>query len=417
MPTPLEAAGAAFSVRKNVARLLVPPDDGRLRPLDGLRALSVLWVILFHAGWYARFVLPASAWLSLYDSRWLVPMWRGDFGVDVFFVLSGFLIGGVLLDEEARSGDIELVRFYVRRALRLWPALLVVAAAKLASDDPMRFSVWANVLYVNDFLPVLGVVLGWTWSLSLEEQFYLVFPLLVFGLAELPTRRRFAALALLAAALVAVAAGVVVTEGVRAFDADVVANADMGRWAWAFDVFYDKPWMRAGALVVGVASAVVYRTPSWMAALGAGGGATALGVALALAVGALATHWPLVTHADRALEVAYLASFRTAFACAVAFVLLVSVSGHRVGDALARPLSSRLLYPVSQLAYSAYLVNPLVTIFVGDHTPARLLARPSVLALLAPCDLVGTLGVASLIHLAVERPFMNLRPQSREHAT
>jgi len=150
---------SAFSLRRNAARIFVPP-PGHLRPLDGLRALSVLWVVLFHAGWYARFSLPPLGWIALAFSPWMLPIWRGDFGVDLFFVLSGFLIAGMLLDEQAKTGRIALGFFYVRRLLRLWPALLFVAGVELLTDDPHRHMVWANVLYVNDFVSVSVVALG-----------------------------------------------------------------------------------------------------------------------------------------------------------------------------------------------------------------------------------------------------------------
>ena len=68
----------AFSLRQNLRRLVVPP-PGHLSPLDGLRALSILWVVLFHAGWYSRFSLPAVTFLPLIGARWMLPFWRGDF--------------------------------------------------------------------------------------------------------------------------------------------------------------------------------------------------------------------------------------------------------------------------------------------------------------------------------------------------
>jgi peptidoglycan/LPS O-acetylase OafA/YrhL len=401
---------AAFSLRRNLARIFVPP-PGHLRPLDGLRALSVLWVVLFHAGWYARFSLPLESWAKLAFSPWMLPIWRGDFGVDLFFVLSGFLIAGMLLDEHDRDGHVALGLFYVRRLLRLWPALLLVAGLELFTDDPHRYMVWANVLYVNDFVPVGLVALGWTWSLAIEEQFYLVCPWLLRAVYPLRTRDRLAVMAALLATLVGIAAWVVVKNDIRPWDAEVVGQLDMGRWGFAFDVFYDKPWMRAGALLAGVTAAILFREPVFMDALARGGWLTGGLVVAAGAAMAMATHWQMVLGESRTVEIVYLATFRTVFGVGAAFLLLVTLSSHSIGEGLARALSWRALFPFSQLAYAAYLVNPMVTMFVGRMLQREVAHGEEPLHLLVPWDLIGTFGCAAVIHVLVERPGMELRPR------
>ena len=145
----------------------------RLRSLDGLRALAVSMVFVPH-------VVPGE-----------LP--GGALGVSLFFALSGYLITTILLEERDRTREISLRRFYARRALRLYPALIVVVvAATIAAwaqdvGDPIPDAL-AALLYLTDFYAQFDVHLNLllhTWSLAVEEQFYLLWPaVLVAGLAR-----------------------------------------------------------------------------------------------------------------------------------------------------------------------------------------------------------------------------------------
>lgn len=158
--------------------------------IDGLRAFAVLSVMAFH-------LLPAS-----------LP--GGWFGVDVFFVISGFLITALLLAEYRRErGRINLVGFWFARARRLLPALFVVLAAVLVGATFLTVTGRTGNV-AGDVLATLGYVANWrfvlgdeayfgqvaspsplrhAWSLAVEEQFYLVYPLLLIGLLALIRRR------------------------------------------------------------------------------------------------------------------------------------------------------------------------------------------------------------------------------------
>ncbi len=168
--------------------------QSRWSALDGVRALAVTGVILYHAG---------VSWIP-----------GGLLGVDVFFVLSGFLITSLLLREVRAGGRIDLRAFWARRARRLLPALLLVliAVSLWVALDPtqdirsVRADVTSSLFYVANWRfafshqgyfaaaqtpsPVLHL-----WSLGVEEQFYLLWPLLVagaVGVARLARRKRVA---------------------------------------------------------------------------------------------------------------------------------------------------------------------------------------------------------------------------------
>ena len=139
--------------------------------LDGLRALAIFWVLNFHSG---------GVFGEIFSKR------GGWAGVDAFFVISGFLITGILLKEQSKTETISLKNFYARRALRLMPAYVLFIA----------ITCLINPMHCNHLLPAAGIAaiymcdydlaMGWgnvlgsgmevAWSLSVEEKFYLIWP-------------------------------------------------------------------------------------------------------------------------------------------------------------------------------------------------------------------------------------------------
>lgn len=406
----------AFSLRRN-ARALVTPQAGHLRPLDGLRALSIVWVVLFHVGWYTPPVLSTQAYVGLLTAKWMLPLWRGDFGVDVFFALSGILIAGMLIDERAASGRLALGLFYARRLLRLWPALVAALLLDVALIHDHPDMTWANLLYVSNFLPIQHTGMGWTWSLAIEEQFYLACPWLITAMAGLRARGRVAVLGLVLVGLAGLAAAIVVHGGFHAIDAEIVITRKLEQWATGFDTLYSKPWMRAGPLLAGVGAAYVLRTPRVMDALARARVLPAVGLVVALCLAGAATQWDLFASVPRGLEVTYLATFRTVFGLSVAYVAVLALSQNPAGRALGRLLSARALYPIAQLSYAAYLLNPIATQLVHRAmAPWVHDGGWQAIAMLAPLDMAATFGGATVLHLLIERPFMQMRPRAATDA-
>ena len=148
--------------------------------LDGLRAFSILAVILGHSAWATSAHLTGN---SLYRS-----FANGGSGVAVFFVLSGFLITNILLKEFDRTGDISLRRFYFRRSMRIFPAFYlylavigILWAVHRIPEEPRSFAI--SGLYLWSLIPnAHGYFLQHSWSLSIEEVFYLFWPLLLVTL-------------------------------------------------------------------------------------------------------------------------------------------------------------------------------------------------------------------------------------------
>ncbi len=383
--------------------------------LDGLRALSVSWVVAFHVFFFAYGVFDARGVAFLVQNHVGHILFRGELGVDVFFVLSGYLIAGSLFEEAERSGRFSVRRFYVRRAMRLFPAyalamgLHVALLSDVTSFGPPR-NLWANALYVNNFLPVVDMPMVWTWSLAIEEQFYLVFPWIALVLVRHAPARRTAALAILVAVFVVIPTAIAIRHGLGHKDVDLALDGDLARWIRAFDLVYDKPYTRAGALLAGVLAVHLRRTTDVVGALGR----HRLIAWLLVVVAALAIGWALFPLTPRPfVDRLHVGASRTLFALAVGYFILLAQSTHVVGRAVDWVLSSRALYPVGQLAYSAYLLNPIVVFWLTRRGPPP----PTTFLHFVVYALVtagGTFVAAAFVYLFVERPVMALRPRA-EH--
>ena len=226
--------------------------------LDGLRALSVIAVICYHAGF---------TWMH-----------GGFVGVEVFFVVSGYLITALLLDERDRSRRTNLPQFWLRRARRLLPALFMMLmvtavwamiAGSAADRAQLRRDLPWSIFYAGNWGQIVGGVPYWAadppllrhlWSLGVEEQWYLLWPLLFVVLSTLPLRRRAVAVVLAAASLAAMVAMFwlhgngpgPIHSGISAFD-----GADR------INFMYLATFTRCAGLLLGAAAAHVWRPWRW----------------------------------------------------------------------------------------------------------------------------------------------------------
>ncbi len=259
--------------------------EHRVPALDGIRGIAVLGVVLYHLG----------------------HLDGGYLGVDAFFVLSGFLITGLLIDEaQRRRGDgdrparIALGAFWVRRAKRLFPALLVVLAAVVVMegwlledglDGPtLRVETLSGLLYVYNWQAIANDVDYWAafqapsplqhlWSLAIEEQFYVLWPLVVAGLVWWLAHRRADGSRLTPAVAIGVAAAVGAVASVLV--AQLVHDPDR-----PLRVYYGTDTRIAAILFGAVAAALVRIRP-----VRTGRGRRMLGAAALVLVVPIAWAW------------------------------------------------------------------------------------------------------------------------------
>jgi peptidoglycan/LPS O-acetylase OafA/YrhL len=163
--------------------------DNRYPALHGMRVLVILSIVQYHVTLSFTFghAIPMDhAWAETSLNLW--------FGMDLFFVLSGFLIGSILL-RSTESGTSNVGRFYMRRAFRTFPSyylVLTVLALAVKLTASQRHHLWMEYVYLTNYgLPLVpgDLVMPWGWSLAIEEQFYLAVPLLFLLLYKVRSDR------------------------------------------------------------------------------------------------------------------------------------------------------------------------------------------------------------------------------------
>ena len=431
--SPFARLRQAFSLRANFRSLWNPPGT-RYAPIDGLRALAMLWVVLTHLCLVISRFVPYEPYVQMMDRNAWLFSWalHGEKALDTFFVISGFLIGTMLLNEHARTGRINLGRFYARRYLRLMPAYAVALAVLLVSGvegHEKASYAWANLLYVNNFLPQRHMFMDPSWSLAVEEQFYLCLPL-YFLFVFFRSKNKLRSLAWLFAASFAISALVLVLHPnitrVPYGDHFIVCAPHFS--SEHFDALYVNLYTRFGPFVLGVGLAWAFvhheaslralldAHPRWRDFLVVGG------VALLFAVIAVPAFNPHVAIARPALWT-YVWLHRPVWALGILFLMIaVLAPGKGLSDWCARMLGARIWYSIAQVSYCSYLFH------LGCVLPAlvvaTLLLEPGLpftdaLQHLGPAELalsyMLTAGfvffVGTVVYLFVERPFLNLRPR------
>ena len=304
--------------------------------LDGLRAVAVCTVFAAHCN------IPGFG--------------GGGAAVDVFFVLSGFLITGLLLDRE-----IKLSRFYLSRINRLTPTLILsLALASVLGISSLSITV--SALYGMDYARALGFVahdgLGHIWSLSVEEHFYLLWPLAIMALKRCKHKSAILAIMFLAATV----------------------WRDVNAVVWGYDFTYFRFDTRLSGLMLGSLAAMLIRSElnvnKWTLGVGS------LGIVIS-GTAALFCSFELM---------ALTLGVTVAEVCAVRVILCV----RDASDPIARAMSGKAITYVGRISYGLYLFHYPITCAMEGMNPLV------IVGVAAPI----TLGIAALSYRYIEIPVM-----------
>lgn len=188
------AFGRMIGVFHEGARELLHPPAGNVPGLDVLRSLAIILVVSGH--YYGEFSAAQGVTLGIRQFPFFYFAWTG---VDLFFVLSGYLIGRQLWRELTIRNTIDVPRFLLKRGLRIWPYYFAFVAWTFFASHKSISDFLPDLFFLSNYLP--GGVSG-SWSLSVEEQFYIFMPVLLLLLSTLVSvRRQFLTIAGLLAAL------------------------------------------------------------------------------------------------------------------------------------------------------------------------------------------------------------------------
>jgi len=349
----------------------------RINGLDHLRALAITFVFFFHC-----------AILFQFDDLLPHIVKFGWSGVDLFFVLSGYLIGGQLLRRVASGNEIKIKDFYLQRFLRIMPAYWLVLAIYFLLPWVLERGqlppLWRFLTFTQNFGLDASVngAFSHAWSLCVEEHFYLLLPALIL----FSVRFRFGSRAFLLGGLLTI-----LGMAIRSHELTRVAAGE-GNWN---QLVYYPTYCHIDGLIAGVSvAAISIFYPSQWSWLEQRNRVVLMAGLAVLLIGYLINDgqkdWLLSVVEFPLVAVGY------------GLVLIAAVSK----DSLLSG-GSRITKWVAILSYSMYLTHKIVIHLVQGAATAYDVA-PNSAAVLA-LSAVGTVGCAYVVHVAVERPFMRLR--------
>jgi peptidoglycan/LPS O-acetylase OafA/YrhL len=368
-------------------------DQGQtfLPALEGIRGLGFLPVFFGH------YLAPI---LTIYGKTgWLFPAWviagTAWFAVPMFFVLSGFLIGGILFDTREKDGFFRV--FYGRRFLRVFPlyyvALLAVAGVAIGNGLHLNFNFWSHFFYIQNLFPAYEASmrikpLNQTvplWSLAVEEQFYIVWPLVVWLCRERKPLLRVTVALIAASCLLRIAAPLIPLSPMQCY-------------------FFTPT--RIDAILVGVLLALFRREPIWQRMLPRAKYAASGGMIFMLTVTAT-SGWLLPS---TYLRMALLVPFTNLVAVAVILAAMEK------GSSFSRFCSRPWLCWFGSRVYGMYVIHYLfLTWFTGSFAPwlGRFMRFPLAYVASTVIAFLATVLLADLSFRLIEQPAMNLKSRLR----
>ena len=407
----------------NLKKIFLSRPKNNFKAIDGIRAIAVLWVIIFHIWIFQHNTFP-NILGEVAQNPLLVWITKGDLGVDLFFVISGFLIGSILFKEYKRTKTLNFKSFYLRRFLRLFPVYffsMIIALYFLDGNGAERWTTaWSNLIYVNNY--VFKSYMGWTWSLAIEEQFYIVIPFLIVFLFPKFRKKRvlFTILAIIPIVLT-------YYYSVHIFNFEIPYNREIfgdiwQEWFWGY---YMLTHLRYGGLLSGVIAAYIHINHSeqvlyfFQKKKNLSNFLILFSIVSFLLISSLSlgqaapVEESIFYELPRNVGVYYEIIHRELFSYVVVFLMMACLySKSRIIQPLNTFLSASFFYPIAKISYSAYLFHvmfmewffPIFTEYSKNSlTTIQIVFTNGVISIMV------TILVAGLMLVFIEEPFNKLK--------
>lgn len=415
------ALQTAFSFKENFQSIYTRRASNHAS-IDGIRAISIILVLVFHTFFVYQLAHPTHDVAAIINELGTGWAWafNGDKGVDVFFVMSGFLISGILFRQIDKEGQMNLKNFYLRRYLRLTPVYYFTLTIYWFMNGPNSEWIWANFLYINNFIDYSHQAVGWTWSLAIEEQFYFIYPLLLIVILKYSKSPGYVMLWLFMLSI-AVRAGIVLSDEAIRSSPGSRMYLDNAYFNHFFTVLYDNLHSRFGSLLVGCMAAYSFHFHKdklnnfFNSTIGIV--TTITGLALIIFFMAFASYLPTYDE-YQAMHVLYYIFNRNLFSVGIGIIIIAMLlQQHALANAMRKVFSVSFLYPFATLSYSLYLIHLVVMAIVIPALINLTVMMPEQYSWsMAETLIYGfiissvlSMAIATLMYLFIEKPIMNLR--------
>ena len=439
-----------FSLLKNTRAILsTHVTEGSITSINGIRVISLAWVILGHFYVFGEFSAKPDNIINmvkLIHRFSFLPVNNAYVSVDTFFLLSGLLVSYLTLKriDKKGMGLMDIMMFYVHRYIRLTPSLLLVILFytnifPIIVKQPMGFTIseinvipekcidywWPTLLYINNFYPdhVEDGCIGWTWYLANDMQFYIISPgiLLLMVLVEKKLCKgnksilyNFLMIMLMCGTSILITAIITAVYNIPTLLTSALFLPDNPRKSQSgivMDRIYDKPYCRITPYLVGILLGYLFsrklQIPGQCRKL-----VIVIGWVGAVVIGCLVVYGPWDVYKDHgtffndAENIIYSAFHRFAWSCGVGWVIYAC--HNKAGGLVNTFLSWKVWIPLSRLTYGCYLLHIIVILFFtfSKETSTHYQDNTAVFDFLS--NIVVSYACSFILAVCVEYPIFNL---------